>query len=187
MFLERKLELKVFGLYSKVADDLKCRVQDVDKVYSWYLDQVYKSLKETSTIQIYLKGMGMFRANPACVSNVLYTRIHKPIQIANIMVNIPKHHTLKKFQTMEKEHTKFKLAYEQAKEKMDILLDLDAYNKPMYLKQRIRLYKFEETQLNKLYESVQRIYESYQAGSEECRQDSGGAQLQGLEKIQFTK
>lgn len=187
MFLEKRLELKVFGLYSKVAEELNCKVQDVDKVYSWYLDKVYRSLKDTNTVQIFLKGMGAFRANPACVSNVLYTRIHKPIQMANVMVSIPKHHTLRKFKIMEKEHIKFHNAYQQAKDKMDVLLELEPYKKPMYYKQKVRLYNFEESHLNKLYESVQRIYEAYRAGDNECRQDSGGTELQSLEKIQFTK
>jgi len=187
MFLDKRLELKVFGLYSKVAEELDCKVQEVDKVYSWYLDKVYRSLKETDTVQIFLKGMGAFRANPACVSNVLYTRIHKPIHIGNIMVNIPKHHTLSKYKIMEREYIKFYNAYQQAKAKMNVLLELEPYKKPMYYKQKVRLNNFEESRLNKLYESVQRIHEAYRAGNSECGQDSRGVELQSLEKIQFTK
>ena len=70
-----QIELKVFGLYSLAAKELKCTSSEVDEVYSWYLKEIVESLKKTGTKQVYLKGLGRFRANPACIPNILYYNI----------------------------------------------------------------------------------------------------------------
>jgi hypothetical protein len=182
-----QIELKVYGLYSSVAEEVGCRVNDVDKVYTWYTEQINKALRDPKTVQIYLKGMGALRANPACITNAMYSRIARAMHIAGFMVNVPKHHTLRKYEVLNREYLRFEKAYTEGMEKMEILMQLDVYNTPLYEKQRQRLLSFKETHLNKLYESVQRIYESYQKGCAECGQDSGGTQQQSLEAIQFTK
>jgi len=182
-----QIELKVFGLYSAAAKDIGCNSGDVDAIYSWYIDKIYTSLKNPETKQIYLKGLGTIRANPACLSNILYANIHRYMHITNFMLKIPKYHTYRKYLMMLNYYEQYKKAYEEALIKMDILLLEPIFDKPMYHKQKKRLLEFKTLKLDKLYESICRLHEASQTRSEERRQDNRGDKQQDLERIQFTK
>ena len=182
-----QIELKVFGLYSTVARELECKSADVDEVYSWYIAEIVDSLKKTETKQVYLKGLGMFRANPACIPNILYYNIVRYREMAQFMVKFPKYHTKTRARFMNDIYDNYKKLYEQGLEKIEILLKEPIFDKPMYYKQRQRLIDFQQTRLDQLYESICRLHELAETGSKERGQDSGRHQQQDIERIQFTK
>lgn len=181
-----QIELKVFGLYSTAAKELKCTSADVDEVYSWYIGEVVESLKKTETKQVYLKGLGAFRANPACIPNILYYNIVRYREMANFMVKFPKYHTKTRAAFMHQIYDNYKKLYEQGLEKIEILLKEPIFDKPMYYKQKQRLIEFQQKRLDQLYESICRLHELAEAGSKERGQNSGGNQQQDIERIQFT-
>lgn len=182
-----QIELKVFGLYSTVAKELKCTSSEVDEVYSWYLEEIANSLKKTNTKQIYLKNLGRLRANPACIPNILYYNIPKYRDMITYMIKFPKYHTHKKVAMMTKIYEFYKKVYEDGVEKIDLLLQEPIFDKPMYHKQKQRLLDFEQTRLIPIYESICRLHEAAQAGSQERGQDNRGHQQQDIKRIQFTK
>jgi hypothetical protein len=171
---ELQIEIKVFGLYSLAARELNCTSGSVDAVYSFYIDEIYRGLKKTETKQIYLKGLGSLRANPACIPNILYSNVVRLRELTAYMLRVPKYHTIRKYTL-------------QGIQKMDMLLELDIFQKPVSQKQRLRLAEFKETRLDKLYESICRLHQVAEARSEKYGQDSGGNQHENLERIQFTK
>jgi len=182
-----QIEIKVFGLYSLVARELKCTNGNVDLVYSWYIDEVYKGLKKPKTKQIYLKGLGALRANPACIPNILYSNVVRLRELTNYMLRIPKYHTIRKYTLMRKMYDNFESVYLQGIDKMELLLKEPIFNKPVHQKQRARLDEFKETRLDKLYESICRLHQVAEARTEKFGQDSRGNQHENLERIQFTK
>lgn len=181
-----QIELKVFGLYSTAAKELKCTSSEVDEVYSWYLGEIVESLKKTETKQVYLKGLGRFRANPACIPNILYYNIVRYIDMAGFMVKFPKYHTKSRANFMTAIYENYKKQYEDGLEKMDILLNEPIFDKPTYYKQKQRLINFNKDRLEKLYESICRLHEAAEAGSKERGQDNRRNQQQDIERIQFT-
>lgn len=181
-----QIELKVFGLYSLAAKELKCTSSEVDEVYSWYLGEIVESLKKTETKQVYLKGLGRFRANPACIPNILYYNIVRYRDMAEFMVKFPKYHTRFKSMLMSDVYKNYNKLYQDGVEKMDILLKEPIFDKPMYHKQKQRLLDFRQTRLDQLYESICRLHELAEAGSKERGQDNRGDQQQNIERIQFT-
>lgn len=182
-----QIELKVFGLYSTAAEQLGRTSAEVEQVYSWYMDYVYEALLKPDTKQIYLKNLGMFRANPACLPNILYYNIVRYRNILEAILKIPKYHTKRKYNQILKVYEQYLKAYEEATHKIDLLLKEELFDKPNYHKQKTRLLDFKLTRLNPIYESICRLHEAVQARSTECGQDSGGAQQQDIERIQFTK
>jgi hypothetical protein len=182
-----QIELKVFGLYSTAAKELGCTSAEVDEVYSWYIGEIVGALKKTETKQIYLRGLGMFRANPACIPNILYYNIVRHRDMAEFMVKFPKYHTKTRAGFMLEIYNSYKKLYEQGLEKMEILLKEPIFDKPMYYKQRQRLIDFQQNRLDQLYESICRLHELAEAGSKERGQDNRGNQHQDIERIQFTK
>lgn len=184
---ELQIELKVFGLYSTAAKELKCSSSEVDEVYSWYLGEIIDALKKTETKQVYLKGLGRFRANPACIPNILYFNIVRYREMADFMVRFPKYHTRGRTIMMDTIYHNYKKLYEDGLEKMDILLKEPIFDKPTYYKQKQRLINFKKDRLNQLYESICRLHELTEAGGQECGQNNGGGQHQDIESIQFTK
>jgi hypothetical protein len=182
-----QIELKVFGLYSTAARELGCNSADVDEVYSWYLGEIVSSLKKTETKQIFLKGLGSIKANPACIPNILYYNVVRHREMAQFMVKFPKYHTKTRANFMLEIYNNYKKLYEQGLEKMEILLKEPIFDKPMYHKQKKRLLDFQQTRLDQLYESICRLHELAEAGSKERGQDSRGNQQQDIERIQFTK
>jgi len=187
MTINFQIELKVFGLYSLAAKELKCTSAEVDEVYSWYLDEIVTLLKKTETKQIYLKGLGYLRANPACIPNILYFNIVRYRDMVDFMLRFPKYHTLKKVAMMTEIYEEYKRIYEDGLEKIDILLKEPIFDKPTYYKQRKRLLEFKTTRLDKLYESICRLHEAAKAGSKERGQDNRGNQQQDIKRIQFTE
>jgi hypothetical protein len=184
---ELQIEIKVFGLYSLAARELNCTSGSVDAVYSFYIDEIYRGLKKTETKQIYLKGLGSLRANPACIPNILYSNVVRLRELTAYMLRVPKYHTIRKYTLMKKMYDNFESVYQQGIQKMDMLLELDIFQKPVSQKQRLRLAEFKETRLDKLYESICRLHQVAEARSEKYGQDSGGNQHENLERIQFTK
>ena len=182
-----QIELKVFGLYSTAAKELKCTSSEVDEVYSWYLGEIVDSLKKTETKQVYLKGLGRFRANPACIPNILYFNIVRYREMADFMVRFPKYHTKGRTIMMTNIYENYKKLYESGLEKMDILLNEPIFDKPTYHKQKQRLIDFKKDRLIQLYESICRLHELAEAGSKERGQDNRGDQQQDIERIQFTQ
>lgn len=184
---DQLIELKVFGLYSLAAKELDCLIGEVDEVYSWYIDEIVESLKKVETKQVYLKGLGMFRSNPACLPNILYYNIVKYRDMVEHMVRFPKYHTTRKVGIMTTIYENYKKVYEDALVKMDILLREPKFDKPTYHKQKQRLIDFKTKRLDYIYESICRLHEAAQAGSKERRQDSGGDKSQDIKRIQFTR
>jgi hypothetical protein len=182
-----QIELKVFGLYSTAANELKCTSSEVDEVYSWYLKEIVDSLKKTETKQVYLKGLGKFRANPACIPNIFYFNIVRYREMAQHMVIFPKYHTRTRARFMLETYNKYKALYEQGLQKMEILLKEPIFDKPTYYKQQQRLIDFQKLRLDQLYESISRLHELAEARSQECRQDNRGDKHEDIERIQFTK
>lgn len=182
-----QIELKVFGLYSTAAKDLKCTSSEVDEVYSWYLGEIVESLKKTDTKQVYLKGLGRFRANPACIPNILYYNIVRYRDMAQFMVKFPKYHTKGRAGFMLDVYKSYDKLYQDGLEKMEILLKEPIFDKPMYHKQKQRLIDFQQSRLDQLYESICRLHELAEAGSKERGQDNRGDQQQDIERIQFTQ
>lgn len=103
------------------------------------------------------------------------------------MVKFPKYHTRVRAKSMLEHYEKYKLLYEQGLEKMDILLKEPIFDKPTYHKQKQRLIDFQKLRLDQLYESICRLHELAEAGSEERRQDNRGNQHEDIKRIQFTK
>ena len=182
-----QIELKVFGLYSIAAKELKCTSADVDEIYSWYIGEIASSLKKTETKQIFLKGLGAIKANPACIPNILYYNVVRHREMAEFMVKFPKYHTKTRAAFMLEIYNNYKRLYEQGLEKMEILLKEPIFDKPMYYKQKQRLIDFQQTRLDQLYESICRLHELAEAGSKERGQNSRGDQQQDIERIQFTQ
>ena len=182
-----QIELKVFGLYSLAAKELKCTSSEVDEVYSWYLKEIVESLKKTGTKQVYLKGLGRFRANPACIPNILYYKIVRYRDMAQFMVKFPKYHTKTRAKFMLEIYNNYKQLYEQGLEKMEILLKEPIFDRPTYYKQKQRLIDFQKTRLDQLYESICRLHELAEAGNQERGQSNRGDQHEDIERIQFTK
>ncbi len=154
MIGEFKIELKVFGLYSLAAKELKCTSAEVDEVYSWYIDEILKTLMKNETKQVYLKGLGMLRANPACIPNIVYRNTMRYHYLAEAMIRFPKYHTHKKVELLMGLYNKYLKVYEDGLIKLETLLEEPIFNKPMYHKQKERLLTFKTTQLDKLYESI---------------------------------
>lgn len=181
-----QIELKVFGLYSTAAKELKCTSSEVDEVYSWYLGEIINSLNKTETKQVYLKGLGRFRANPACIPNILYFNVVRYREMANFMLKFPKYHTKSRAVFMGNIYDNYKKLYEDGLTKMDILLNEPIFDKPIYYKQKQRLIDFKKLRLEQLYESICRLHELAEVGSKERGQDNRGNQQQDIERIQFT-
>jgi hypothetical protein len=182
-----QIELKVFGLYSLAAKELKCTSGEVDEVYSWYIDEIVDALKKVETKQVYLKGMGVFRSNPACLPNILYYNIVKYREFVDHMLKFPKYHTARKVIIITGIYEQYKQLYEDALVKMELLLKEPVFDKPMYHKQKQRLIDFQKDRLDHIYESISRLHEAAQAGSKERGQDNRGDQPQDIKRIQFTK
>jgi hypothetical protein len=182
-----QIELKVFGLYTTAAEKVGKTSAEVEEVYSWYMDYLYKSLLKPDTKQIYLKNLGMFRANPACLPNILYYNIVRYRNILEAILKIPKYHTKRKYNQILKTYEQYLTAYEEAVHKMDILLKEELFDKPSYHKQKKRLEEFKTTRLDPIYESICRLHEAVEARDKECRQGDRGHQQQDIKRIQFTK
>ena len=57
---QKEIEYRSYGLYSEVAKESGHTINDIEKVYNWYLNKTLEAMILKPTLKVYLKNLGRF-------------------------------------------------------------------------------------------------------------------------------
>ena len=177
-----ELEYKSYGLYSEVARKIGCSLDDVDAVYSWYLNTTLNDMLTGDNVQVFLKGLGTIKIDFGRgliylkgYLNQLNNRVH-----AYIEDNRPSY---LKLSFLLNRHRMLKETIESMKKRIVKYKEIGAIKEAGYMNKLTRLEQL-ENQLQIIYESIQRIPEYEQKRTAECRQGAPRSNEQSSELFQ---
>lgn len=168
MIKHKEIEYRSYGLYSEVAKEMKCTVDQVATVYDWYLNHVLSDVNTKDTVQVHLKGLGKFRFHPGNGMRYLQGYVQ---QIEKDLYHIEKYNAAINERYIRKNYVKQRYAkLSEAVRSYEVRLEkvyaANLISDAMYQKQFTKLTNLKQ-KLTDLYEPLQRICKYESTGTQE--------------------
>jgi hypothetical protein len=172
---ETKVEFKSYGLYSDAAETLKkeglhITVDQVEKIYNWYVKNIIASITEGESLQANLKNLGKIKFHYKKGMSTLNNQLEKLIGLLEYFDKINQ----KNLEPEDLEKRKYRIYLVLKKNYNKLLETSEAYflklekikanqgiSEKQYEFQKERYNKL-STKLKELYEPVQRIFTAYE-------------------------
>ena len=166
----KDLEFKSYGLYSEVARKLGCSSEEVDTVYSWYINTTLNQMIHEDNIQVFFKGLGTIKIDFG--RGLIFLKGY--LANLNNQVNAyieNKRPSYLRLSYLEARHRILRDTIETMKRRIVKYKNIGAIKEAGFMNKYTRLEQL-ENQLNQLYESIQRIPEYEQKRTAECGQSA---------------
>lgn len=179
MYKKRQIEFKAYGLYSDVAKSSNYTVDQVEKVYDWYIKNTIKEITSGEKLQAYLPNLGKLKFHAKKGMSRLIIQQRKVIEIlghynrnASLEVQDTSRDRYYGNTKLDRITALLLNRYEKVeltrKAYINLLEKLNlqgAIAEDQYLFQKNRFKKFSEKQ-TEIYESIQRILRDNQERSQ---------------------
>lgn len=173
-----KIEFKSYGLYSEAAklaqlEGHNVTVDQVDKIYTWYIKNVIEELCSNDSLQAHLKGLGKIKFNAKRAISGLNHQVEKLKTLVNYYIQLEDKLNkgedvsikLKRvYLVIKGRHNKIIQAVESYGPRLEKIYQKDSIREDQYFFHKERYIKVKET-LNQLYEPIQRILRANQEGA----------------------
>ena len=174
-------EYKSYGLYSEVARMIGCSSEDVDAVYSWYVNNNLNEMIHSDKVQVFLKGIGTIKIDFG--RGLIYLKGY--ITALNAYTNFyteNKRPSYLRLSYLEKRAQLLQATIESMKRRIVKFREIGAIKEAGFMNKLTRLEQL-ENQLKTIYESIQRIPEYQQKRTAECGQGSSRSNQQSSEHL----
>jgi hypothetical protein len=179
---QSEVEYRCYGLYSEVSKATGYTSEQIDTVYSWYINKTIASAIEKPSCQIYFKNLGMLQLNLSTALNTLNKNTFSLEEsLEEYLDGNRKEYVTESF--LNKRVKGLIRATNSLKERVNFVREKEVINETRYMNVTTRIEKV-ESKLNQLYESIQRIPEYEQKRTAECRQSASRSNEQNSELFQ---
>ena len=179
--LERNkdFEFKSFALYSEVAQSVGCTANQVDAVYSWYMNSTLDKILKEDNVQVFLKGLGTIKIDFG--RGLIYLKGYLTTLSKHVNWYLEKDRaSYLRLSYLESRHKILRDTIETMKRRIVKYKEIGAIKEAGFMNKLTRLEQL-ENQLNTIYESIQRIPEYEQKRAAECGQSASRSDEQSSE------
>jgi hypothetical protein len=81
--MRKKPELKVYALYSTIANKNKLKIDEVDTIHSWFLKKLVTTIKEKPMMSLHVPGMGRLSCDVNKAAHIAFFNLDVMIKYLN--------------------------------------------------------------------------------------------------------
>jgi hypothetical protein len=145
------------AFYKEASDNIGCKAEEVDAIYSWYLKQTEKLLVENpDTLKLNVPHLGKFQISMKCVLGTLYKRILYAEGMIEKLSEKNFKDSLSKKNALSRVINPTLLVYHSGIKKYDLLATFPEFDNKV-MKKAYSLFIAIGTKIPKLYEHIPRI------------------------------
>lgn len=172
-------EYKSYGLYSEVARIIGCSSEDVDAVYTWYVNTNLNEMINSDKVQVFLKGIGTIKIDFG--RGLIYLKGYiTALESYTNFYTEQRRPSYLRLSYLKNRYTILKQTIDSMKQRIVKYRNIGAIKEAGYMNKLTRLEQL-ENRLNTIYESIQRIPEYQQKRTAECGQSTTRSNEQGSE------
>jgi hypothetical protein len=168
---------KSHGFFSPIAKKTNYSIEDINTIYTWYVNNTLSELAEKPACQVFMKGLGILKFDAGLALRNLtgyITGLQK--NVAEMTDENSKSHV--KYSYITKRHALLSDAVLEFQSRLTKLKKEGFYNETYYINKLARSEKL-QIELNQIYESIQRIPEDQRKRTSERGQDIVWSDEQG--------
>jgi hypothetical protein len=145
------------AFYKEASDNIGCKAEEVDAVYSWYLKQTEKQLVENEeALKLNIPYLGKFQISIKCVLGTLYKRISYAEGMIEKLSEKKFKDNISKKNALARVINPTLLVYHAGVKKYDLLATFPEFDNKV-MKKAYSLFIAIGTKIPKLYEHIPRI------------------------------